>query len=189
MKKIFLTLIAGILYISTQSQVTFKPGIKLGLNIAKITNINDDNRIGVYAGIFGELKLGSTYALQPEITYLQQGSDNIDLNYISVAVINKFYFLNKPTPLYVAIGTSIDFRTNDQTETYGDNRSSDVILFEGDISLIGGIGYDFPFGLGVEARFKHGLIDVSNFQGFSNGKRRLNSVIQIGAIYKFDFSR
>ena len=189
MKKIILTIFISALYITAQSQVTFKPGVRLGLNITKITNYDDGNRIGINAGIFGELKLGSKYALQPELNYSQQGSENIDLKYIHIAVINKFYILNEDTPLYVAIGPSIGFRTNDHTETYNGTytRGSDSILFEGDISLVGGIGYDFPFGLGIEARYMQGLIDVGDF-GINN-KNRLNSVIQIGAIYKFDFSR
>jgi len=188
MKKIVLSLLAGLLYITTQSQVTFKPGVKLGLNIAKITNTNHDNRIGVYAGIFGELKLGSMYALQPEITYLQQGSKNIDLNYIAITIANKFYFLNEETPVYVVIGPSLDFKLDGKTESYN-NQYSTGLNFDADFSLFGGFGYDFPFGLGVEARFKHGIIEVINFEGFSDGKRRLNAVIQIGAIYKFDFRK
>ena len=64
----------------------------------------------------------------------------------------------------------------------------------------GGIGYDFPFGLSVEARYKQGIIDYDDgFSEFGDSsdpyyddnydKNNLNGVFQIGVSYKFDFSK
>lgn len=166
---------------SIYSQVTFKPGIRAGANYASISNIDQDSRFGVYAGIFGELKLGGFYALQPEINYSQQGSEDIELAYLNIGVINKFFILPKSIPLYLLIGPGFDINLDGDTTSYTTNYSTGV-SFEADISFTGGVGFDFPFGLGVEARYKQGIIDTIN-DGDSDG--RLNAVVQLGAYFKF----
>lgn len=165
------------------SQVTFKPGVRAGLNYASISNIDDDSKAAFYAGIFGELKLGDKYALQPEITYSQQGSKDIDLDYLAVRITNKFYFFNEDLPIFILISPGFDFNLHGDTHSYSNSYGAGV-NFEADLSFSGGIGYDFPFGLGVEARYKQGIIDVLDS---SDPVSRLNSLFQIGALYKFSF--
>lgn len=178
---------AMVLFVNMHSQVTFKPGIRLGLNIASISNINDGSKTDFQAGIFGELKLGSIYALQPEINYSKQGSEHLDLDYLSIRLINKFYILSDETPLFISISPGIDFNLHGKTESYSSDYGAGV-TFDADISFTGGIGYDFPFGLGVEARYKKGITDVlMNYD--HQALQRLNSVIQLSAYYKFDFGR
>jgi len=87
------------------------------------------------------------------------------------------------------VGPSIDIRVNDNVFT-------DVTAV--DFSFFGGIGYEFPFGLAIEARYKQGIIDVNdssfsyndNNDGFFNDgfdDYYTNSVFQISAAYKFGF--
>ena len=174
---------------SAYSQVTFKPGIRLGLNSASISNINDGSKIDLHAGIFGELRFGGMYALQPEINYSKQGSEHFDLNYLSIRVVNKFYILSDETPLFISISPGLDINLNGKTETYSNEYGAGV-NFDADLSFTGGIGYDFPFGLGVEARYKKGITDVSVYDDhYYLAKKQLNSVIQLSAYYKFDFGR
>ncbi len=182
MKRIF-TLIILSLSINIFSQVSFKPGVKIGVNLADIQNTVGDSRTGLYAGIFGELKLGGVYALQPEIYYSQQGKKDYDIDYISILIANKFYFLDENIPVYFVIGPGLDIELGGETESYSTSTSTGV-TFDADISFVGGFGYDFPFGLGIEARYKQGITDV-----FQLAEKRLNSVIQLGVVYKFDFSR
>jgi len=173
------------------AQVTFKPGVRAGLNLASITDTNDGSRADYYAGIFAELKLGKLYALQPEITYSKQGSRNIELDYMSIHFTNKFYILKDKLPVYALIGPGFDVNLHGDTGSYSNSYStgySTGVTFEADFSFHAGVGYDFPFGLGVEARYKHGIIDVlGNNEPPFEGK--LNNVIQLGVLYKFNFSK
>ena len=187
MKKGLFTIILILFLTSTYAQVTFKPGVRLGLNIASISNTDDGSKIDLHAGIFGELRLGGVYALQPEINYSKQGSEHIDFNYLSIRIVNKFYILSEDTPLFISVSPGFDVNLNGNTQSYSNEYGAGV-NFDADLSFTGGIGYDFPFGLGVEARYKKGIIDI--FTNFDNQtKKRLNSVIQLSAYYKFDFGR
>lgn len=61
-----------------------------------------------------------------------------------------------------------------------------------DVALFVGAGYEFNFGLMLEARYKNGLINVDLFgdeidNNIDQGGNVLNYVFQIGAAYKFDF--
>ena len=57
-----------------------------------------------------------------------------------------------------------------------------------EVVVLGGLGYEFPFGLALEARYKHGTISV-DFLGaddlYEEPGSNLNGVFQIGAAYKF----
>ena len=58
-----------------------------------------------------------------------------------------------------------------------------------DIVFFGGLGYDFPFGLTLEARYNIGLVDIFGYNidnEVSIDDVLLNKVIQKGAAYKFD---
>jgi hypothetical protein len=48
-----------------------------------------------------------------------------------------------------------------------------------EMGIIAGVGYEFPFGLGIHARYSRGLTDV-----FDNENGFRNSVIQLGVSYK-----
>ncbi|OBX24365.1 MULTISPECIES: outer membrane beta-barrel protein [Bizionia] len=181
MKKLLLAFAFLTISLSTFSQVTFKPGIRAGVNLASVSNTNLDSRTAFYAGIFGELKLGGVYAMQPEITYNQQGGKDYELDYVSIRIANKFYVLKDRLPIYAVIAPGFDVELGGNSSSYSGAYGASV-AYESDISVSGGIGYDFPFGLGVEARYKKGVIDVVNT---NNPEKRTNSVIQIGVSYKF----
>ncbi len=179
--KINIIIVILLLSIKINSQVTFKPGVRVGLNSSKIDGINDDAKTDFYIGIFGELKLGNRYALQPEITYSKQGSENVDLNYVSIGLANKFYFFPEETPIFILVKPSLDINADSQTNSSGEGLSK----IDADFSFAAGIGYEFPFGLDIEARYVRGILDVSGSSYLSG----YNSVIKIGAAYKFDFRK
>ena len=57
-----------------------------------------------------------------------------------------------------------------------------------DLTFTGGIGYEFGFGLILEARYKQGSISTDFFGNrdlFEEDGSQLNSVIQVGLGYKF----
>ena len=139
--------------------------------------------------------------MQPEITYTRQGSNNVktyigydengddiieyrdlEINYVSIAMINKFTF----NGFQVQVGPSIDFRTSDNL-IY---EKSDV-----DLAFVAGFGYKVPLtGLTIEARVKKGLVDVidsdyydsnANNSDYLFGDYNTNVSFQLGVSYAF----
>lgn len=223
MKKTILFFALLTVSITAFSQVKVRPGVRLGLNAANITNISDsDTKIAPNAGLFVNIHLSNFYELQVETNYSNQGAsrdnnavhfttvdpydpynpyyrnylnNDINVHYVSLAIANKFFVI-PDVGLHLIVGPSIDINVSD--DTFFDVTPVDFALF-------GGIGYEFPFGLGIEARYKQGLIDTrDNYDGDSfyagsdgyyietdgdyyDGDNWLNSVFQLGVYYKFNF--
>src|SRR6476660_6514481 len=96
-KNLFVALIVVFSAVQAHSQVTFKPGIRAGVNFSHFTQGDDyyndgyyDNngnwvegsaanseyksKTDFYVGFIGELTLSKYYTLQPEINYTRQGT-------------------------------------------------------------------------------------------------------------------
>jgi hypothetical protein len=116
------------------------------------------------------------YTLQPEIDYSRQGAkidapganEDLEVSYLSIAVVNKFTF-NK---FNVHLGPTIDFLVEDNFNT-----DSDI-----DLAFQLGAGYDITKNFGVEARVKKGIIPVLDF----SDSNHTNVVFSVGATYTFD---
>lgn len=191
----------GILQVN--AQVTVKPGIKAGLNVSSLTNSNADSKTDFYAGGFVDIKLASFYTLSPEIIYSRQGAKiqsytndfdpivarqqefDLELQYISVGVMNKFKIVDG---FHAMVGPSLDFKVGDNLDDSG--------LIDFDLAILGGLGYTFPMGLTVEARFKQGLADIfgddydyyyDNNNNYNDNldNIKLNQVFQLGVSYTF----
>ena len=195
--------IAFILFIgilTSQAQVTVSPGIKGGLTLSRLTNIDDNGlKSDFYAGGLVAIKFNKYFALQPEITYSRQGSEGryyseqnpdfgtrakYELNYLSLDAVAKFHFGGQG--FHILAGPSADFKTSDNFGRYG----FDPIDF--DFSIIAGVGYSLPNGLTFEARFKQGFVDIYGYDGLEYDDDNyyyedliLNQVFQIGISYTF----
>jgi len=197
MKKIILLAVFALGLSSLSAQVSFKPGLRAGLNFAKITQTESTSKTDFYIAGFGELKLTKYYTLQPEISYSNQGAKDINLgyydyntssyvieekdfsvSYISFAVINKFTFNDK---FNFHVGPTIDFQSGKNVYT-----NSDV-----DLAFVLGLGYNVTPNLAIEGRVKKGIIDIleSDYH-YSNsansGSYNTNFLFQLGLSYTFD---
>lgn len=134
---------------------------------------------------------------------------NYSLNYIDVPIMAIYKFNNGLTisagPYFGFLasskfnygitttinvfGTQTD-HTNNTTTTLIDTTATIFIeeidksksdLNSIDVGLIGGIGYEFPFGLGIHARYVRGLTELYKNKEDSGFR---NSVIQFGVSYK-----
>ncbi|WP_417856037.1 porin family protein [Xanthomarina gelatinilytica] len=205
MKKLFLTLIIVALSLPAFSQVKVRPGIRLGMNASNITNhYNSERVIGINGAMFVNIHLANFYELQPELTYSNQGYNGVyhhspepydpivssrdevvNTHYLGLGIANKFYFV-PDLGLHFILGPSLEF--NISNDAYYD-------VTPVDFSLFGGLGYEFPIGLGIEARYKQGIIDVRDGyyeyyyddynDNYYNGNTKLNSVFQLSVYYKF----
>ncbi|MFL0353013.1 porin family protein [Xanthomarina sp. GH4-25] len=207
MKNLILAIACVAISLPTFSQVKVRPGLRLGLNASNITNHYNSERVfGLNGAVFVNIHLANFYELQPELTYSNQGfngvqhryvgsfdplitSSDSDVNthYLGLGIANKFYVVPN-LGLHFIVGPSLEFNISD-------NSYYDITPV--DLSLFGGIGYEFPMGLGIEARYKQGIVDVRdgyydiyyddyNYDDeYYNGKNKLNSVFQFNVYYKF----
>lgn len=199
MRKI--TLIAFVLFVglvtTTQAQITVSPGIRGGLNLTSLTNIdNNSMKADYYVGGLVAIKFNKYFTLQPELTYSRQGAEGREyfdgvnnfqettykLNYVTLGAVGKFHFGGQG--FHVLAGPSLDIKTDDNFGRYGYDPIGT------DLAFVGGIGYTLPNGLTFEARFKQGLIDIYgyddiNYDEFYYNQVILNQVLQFGISYTF----
>lgn len=206
MRKI--TVIAFVLFvgiITSNAQVKVSPGFRGGLNISDLSNMpeNSSSKSDFYIGALMAIKFNKYFTLQPELNYSRQGSEirlsyldfdnntsrrrsqKAEINYLTLGAVAKFNFKGKG--FHVLAGPSIDFKTNDNFDKFGEN-PVDV-----DFAIVGGVGYTLPNGLTFEARLKQGLVDIYGYDryDYDNENRRyydditLNQVFQIGISYTF----
>ncbi|ESU23778.1 hypothetical protein FEDK69T_11860 [Flavobacterium enshiense DK69] len=199
MKKLIASIVFCFLGLTQMNaQVTFRPGIRGGLNFSHFTKgdnyyyydnnghyVNDErdfnSKTDFYVSFYGELKLSKVYTLQPEIGYSAQGSDfdyidgnghhrteTYDISYLSLGVANKFTF----GKFNFHVGPTMDFVVSDNFKP-----DSDV-----DMAFFLGAGYNFTKNFGIEARIKKGIIPVVDFYE----DNRTNVVFQTGVTYTFD---
>ena len=194
-KTIIIALFCIFGFTQANAQVSFKPGIRAGLNFSHFSKggaYYDDNysnvsrdfnsRTDLYVGFYGALKLSKFYTLQPEINYSRQGADfryydnndrwvseKLEVSYLSLGVINKFTFNGK---FNVHVGPTLDFVVDENFDT-----DSEV-----DLAFTLGAGYNFTPNFGIEARIKKGIVPVLDY---SDGNHT-NVVFQTGITYTFD---
>ncbi|MDA6069279.1 PorT family protein [Flavobacterium sp. AC] len=197
MKKI--TVIVFVLFIgiiTSTAQVTVSPGLRGGLNLSTLTNIDDNrSKADFYIGGLVNIKFNKYFSLQPEITYSRQGDEgreffgngysdryvNYELNYLTLGAVAKFNIGGKG--FHILGGPSFDLKISDN---YINSNPENF-----DLAIVGGVGYTLPNGLTFEARLKQGLIDIYGYDGVDNdnGYRYndfiLNQVFQIGISYTF----
>ena len=200
MKKVFLIILITF-FITAQSQIKkhkFNLGARAGLNYSNISGLNSHYKTAYYAGIYGHMAFTEHYALQPELTISQQGTENatytytetgsppvtythkFNLNYTTFSIINKFTFADK---FNLIVGPSVDFATGDKTHL-----NSEI-----DVAISVGFGVKATKNLGIEARFKKGLFDITDYGNnndfsLANYQYNTNMLFQLGATYTFDLN-
>lgn len=199
-KKLVVAVFLFFAFAKVQAQMSFQPGLRAGLSLSTISEMHANYRPDFYIGGFGEINFTKRYALQPEINYIRQGSNNVSrnffdqdtqtertisqdlkMNYLSIGLLNKLKF----NQFQVLFGPTLDVLLSDNlavTKTYND------------LSLLAGIAYKMPSGIGFEFRFKKGLSDVLDSDYYHNnsnshylfGSYNTNMNFQIGISYSFE---
>ena len=188
------------------AQIKLRPGFRSGINFATLTSSKKiDTKADFYIGTLAAIEFAHFYTLQPEITYSRQGGksgingvNDLDIDYLVLSLVNKFTPV-KGIGAHILFGSGINFRLNDNfSSTYAGIEDLDFNFFTG-------LGYDFNSGISLELRYNIGLIDVFNDRDYFESNfnedetvglydnninisdSQLNSVIQLGVVYKFDF--
>lgn len=169
---------------SSSSPVSF--GVKAGLNVASINDDDAKAKAGLYAGVFANIPVASSFSVQPEVLYNGMGAKSKDfsdvrlnLDYISIPVMLQYNVLPE---FYLEAGPQFSFAISRKMK--GDGGSVDVDQFYKGFDLGVGIGagYYIAQGFGVTARFVAGATDIVE-NNPSDAIR--NSVFQVGIAYKF----
>lgn len=183
MKKIFLAavLFAGSFAMQAQG-LDF--GIKAGANFSNFSgDIDTDGITNFHAGAVVELNLVPTFSVQAEGLFSSQGGKydtvlagarDIQLDYISVPVMAKFYIL--PEKLSLMAGPQFSFLVNEAEEAF------EAKTF--DFAAAGGVELKIIAGLFAQARYTIGITDAFDGQdGFNTDAK--NAVFQLSVGYFF----
>ncbi len=150
-------------------------GVKFGANFSSFRDgIRVDNKLGFHGGIFGGVKFSRKAGIQADVLYSQQGAKTkgggeIDLNYVNIPVVLKYYLFDG---LNIQVGPQFGILVGDKVvDIY--EQGVKIEAKKNDVSGILGAGYDFPFGIRVDARYNFGFTEV--FKG-SDSKNNIYSI-------------
>lgn len=157
-------------------------GIKAGANFSNFSgDLDTDGITNFHAGAVLELNIVPTFSVQAEGLFSSQGAsykdtaleiaEDINLDYISVPVLAKFYIL--PDRLSLMAGPQFSFLVSDAKEAF-DTKSFDL-------AAAGGVELKIIAGLFAQARYTVGLNNVSD----SSEIDLKNNVFQLSVGYMF----
>ena len=164
-----------------QMNTKHKAGIKVGLNASNlyVDNVHDENaRLGINAGVFGEIVSTEAFALQAELLYSNKGSFNVfnppfsqevdfNLNYIDLPLLAviKLGAVDLHVGAYASYLVDANIKYNG---TFTGTEKLDKDNFKSfDYGLVGGVGVNFGM-VQVGARYNYGLVKIAESNGAKN---------------------
>ncbi len=191
-----ISLLISVIFIGCISivEAQVQPGIKLGVNNSNLSNTTLETKSDYYLGALINIPITEYYTLQPEILYSRQGGasnstefGDVNINYIAITAANKF-FVSPNNGFHIVLGIGLDLNLGSDLNLLSNSYDDEFEISPVDLTFTGGIGYDFGFGLVLEARYKQGTISTDFFGSrdlFEEDGSQLNSVVQLGIAYKF----
>ena len=180
MKKLFLLAIAVICFSVSSNAQGIRFGVKGGLNLANFNElkagnveVDTDSRTGYHIGAVLQLSIAETFAIQPEVLYSAQGTDDFDVDYLKIPILAKLKFAKF---LSVEAGPQFGFVVNDGIKDALRSLQSNIEAESFDLSGAVGAGVEFGPFFG-QLRYNFGLTDVVD--GF-DGR---NSAFQVSVGY------
>ncbi len=203
--------------LTTHMAVAPRFGIKGGVNIANLSDkdfpssaeFNSNTKTGFHGGFFMNLPMGDVLKFQPELVYSLQGAKSSAKTTVGTSTFTTSYkthlhYINLPLMFqarpsnggfYVELGPQLSYlisaKDKDITNSGGGSTTSEVDiknqLKKFDVAASGGIGFVTRIGLGLDARYNYGFLNVLDKNNSANisGAKLRNRVIQIGLFYQF----
>jgi len=161
-------------------------GIKAGANFSNFQgDLDTDGITSFHAGAVLELNIVPTFSVQAEGLFSSQGGKakyvedgvvgvarDINLDYISIPVLAKFYVL--PNTLSITAGPQFSFLVNDADDIFETKKF--------DLAASGGLELKIIAGLFAQARYNIGLTNVNDSEVRGDVK---NGVFQLSVGYFF----
>jgi len=188
--KILLTILICVFSINVHAQ-NFGGGIILGLSTSQVSgdNLGGFNKAGLLAGGFIDLQLSKTLKGQMEMTFIQKGSNNpnmnensysdISLSYVEIPLLLK-YQQSRTIAIEGGIETAFLISASDN-DIYGQISSNSTKEFNTtDISIFIGINYSINSKLILNSRISNSIIPIRDHASsttFKLNKGQYNSVL------------
>jgi len=202
---------AGSVFTDDQTSGSFFITPKVGLNIANISKLEGDVRLGMNLGVSGEYMVNSLIGIEGGVFYSMQGTSfkitqgvELDLNndYINVPIFLKVYVADG---FNIFAGPQFGYLISSKMKANtGSNLIDQLVNVIGnswdfseyekkfDFSAVIGIGYQFEMGLSISANYNIGLTKVTDVPTFNLGSFDFdlnpdarNNVIQVNLGYSF----
>ena len=173
MKRLLLVLAIGIASSQSYAQTTF--GIKAGANISNyimkdMGDMKSTMGVGAYVGGFTKIAFSDLFSLQPELLFQLQNSkleqsgvkSDIQTWAMEIPIHAMFTFKSGDTDkAYLGIGPygRLGFSAKDRTANVNRYKGDNSIMDRGDVGVSALIGYEFGFGMQINASYKYGLIN------------------------------
>ena len=207
MKMKFALLIFCGFFISNLQAQNFGGGIILGLSTSQVggDDLGGFNKAGLLAGVFANKSISPLLSFQMEMTYIQKGSNNpnmndyksknvgkpdISLNYIEVPILLQY---QQNTTLKIEGGIQFANLINGYyNDSYGEITYSGTTPFiKNDIGLLLGMDYKFSGTLSLNTRISNSILpigeeDYNHPTTYNSTKKgKYNSVLSFAIHYNF----
>ena len=196
LKKFTILLCCGFLSISIQAQ-NFGGGLILGLSTSQVSGdyLGGFNKAGLLVGGFIDLQLSKTLKGQMEMTFIQKGSNNpnmnennysdINLSYVEIPFLLK-YLQSSTIAIEGGIETAFLISASDN-DIYGQISASSTKEFNTtDISIFIGMDYSINPRLILNSRISNSIIPIRTHASgatFQLNKGQYNSVLSFALHY------
>ncbi|MGB1042223.1 MAG: porin family protein [Tenacibaculum sp.] len=180
MKKVLLFITVTVLVLSNVNAQKIKFGIKGGINFSEINSESINKTTGFNLGFISEIPISEKFYFQPELLYSDQGGSSINLNYLNLPLMGKYYLTKE---FSIEAGPQVGYLLSAKTNSK--NIKSSFNKFDFGANL--GLGYKFNNGLNFGVRYNLGLTkinDINNAIEYSKIKSQ-NQVFQITVGYLF----
>lgn len=188
MRKLFIILVIGALGIGVSSAQELDLGLKAGANFSNFSDTKDadmSSKTGFQFGAFAAIRLGNI-GIQPELLYSQQGAkfdrEKIDLNYVNVPVVLKYYIING---LNLQVGPQFGFIVDDNVGKVFGEIDESVKANDFYLSGLVGVGLDLPFGIRLDGRYNFGIDKALKSNSALGDPSVKNSVFTLAVGYSF----
>ena len=203
MKKIFLLVACAFMAAGVCAQP--KLGVKAGLNLASISNTDDESikskmKPSFYAGVFADFQVLDFMAISPELLYSRQGfykkssgeGETYKMwyrtNYLNIPVMVKFTFVEG---LSIDVGPQFGFNLNGKMkekweydgESGDEKTSTSNAIKTFDFGMNFGVSYMITEKIDVAARYNLGFTEIRKINTSKDSHH--NGVLQIGVGYRF----
>jgi hypothetical protein len=160
-------------------------GLKAGLNISSLDvkrGVDWDAKAGFHFGGLAHVHLTPHFAVQPEIVFSQQGgeysSDKWKINYLNIPVLLQYM---TGSGFRLQTGPQLGFALSSEVKQGDIEIDNDDDVNTIDFSWSFGASYLFPGGIGVDARYNHGITNIYE----PEVPEVRNRVFQLGVFYQF----
>lgn len=187
----------GCISLSAQKKISIIP--KIGINLSKLTNVDNDWKSGMNIGCAIEYQLVHELSLESGLFYSRLGAENInedervrrkniEIDYIMLPILAKVYCYKN---LNAYIGPQLGYKLR-----YSHSPSVEVVSFDKskvDLCGVFGLGYKFNSGLIFSASYIAGLTNLEQVNAqihddapviYSKSKNR-NSAFQFNVGWHF----